>query len=351
MSDPLLDINDLTVRYRAGDREITAVSDASLELSHGEHSGVVGESGCGKSTLAKAVLGGLDENGFVESGEIKYKGQNIEDKSEEFLNEHIRWKEISYIPQGSLDSLDPLRKVSDQAISIAKKHTDMSEAEALDQFKEMFEIVGLPESRIHDYPHQFSGGMQQRGIIALALFLEPSLVIADEPTTALDVIMQDQIFYHIRQIKERLDTSMLLITHDMSLVLESCSSMSVMHSGQVVESGPTEALFDSPSHPYTILLQRAFPDIRTPDQELETIEGYPPETEGEIDFCTFADRCPWAVEECRTDAPAVEIANGGTNTGDTQHTVSCVRHQEALDLYKADRAADAPIQGGHDNDD
>ncbi|WP_203229187.1 ATP-binding cassette domain-containing protein, partial [Halobellus captivus] len=176
MSEPLLEIEDLTIEYQTKNGAVTAVSDASFAVDVGEYFGLAGESGCGKSTVAKSLLGILDDNGRVSAGSIRYNGEELQNKSQQYLNENIRWKEISYVPQSSMDSLDPLKKISKQALEIANTHSDMSESEALDQFKEMFEIVGIQENRIHDYPHEFSGGMQQRAIIALALFLDPSLI-------------------------------------------------------------------------------------------------------------------------------------------------------------------------------
>jgi oligopeptide/dipeptide ABC transporter ATP-binding protein len=204
----------------------------------------------------------------------------------------------------------------------------MEQTEALDQFREVFEIVGLQPDRIDDYPHQFSGGMQQRVIIALALFLDPSLIIADEPTTALDVIMQDQIFNYLDRVQEESDRSLLLITHDISVVFESCERMGVMHAGQMVERGTVTNIFDEPRHPYAILLQEAFPDIRQPKQELETIDGAPPKNLGEVDHCTFVDRCPWAVEECSARAPPMEQVDHGEN-----HYAGCIRWDEVHEMY------------------
>ncbi|MCW8173556.1 ABC transporter ATP-binding protein [Natrialba swarupiae] len=176
-----------------------------------------------------------------------------------------------------MNSLDPLERISTQAVQLAGLHSDLNEEEALTKFEEMFEIVGIDPERIHDYPHQFSGGMKQRAIIALALFLEPSLIIADEPTTALDVIMQDQIFKHIDDIVDRVGTSIMLITHDIAVVFESCDRMAVMHGGQIAEVGPVTRIDNEPHHPYSTLLQEAFPDIREPNRDLSVIEGNRPD--------------------------------------------------------------------------
>lgn len=328
MSEPLLEAEDLTIKYGTERGEVTAVSDASFSIEDGQYMGLVGESGCGKSTVAKAIVGGLDPNGQITSGKLRYRGEEIQHLSEPELNEQIRWKEISWIPQSSMNSLDPLEKISDKAIGIAQIHTDMTKDEALSQFSYMLEIVGIQEDRMHDYPHELSGGMQQRVIIALALFLDPSLIIADEPTTALDVIMQDQVFKYLDNIRKNIGASMMLITHDISLVFESCDKLAVMHSGQVAEEGSTNDVFEAPHHPYTILLKETFPDIRYPDRDLETIEGHPPETLGQVDYCTFVDRCPIATDKCGMTAPKLEKVNGN-------HHAACFNKQEAYEFYQS----------------
>ncbi|NHN57923.1 ABC transporter ATP-binding protein [Halorussus rarus] len=328
MSDPILAFEDVDIRYRTdGPDDVHAVNAASFSIEEHDYFGLVGESGCGKSTIADAIVGGLDDNGEVASGTIRYKGEPIQDYSESEFNKNIRWKEISVIPQSSMNSLDPVMKLSEQAVEMAKYHTDLTTPEALDRLRELFDVVGLSESRIDDYPHQFSGGMQQRAIIAFALFLRPSLIIADEPTTALDVIMQDQIMDHINGLKDDWNVSMLLITHDISLVFENCDSMAVMHGGQIAETGTVEDVFDRPRHPYAILLQNAFPDVRYPDRELAVIDGHPPQLRDEVDFCTFVDRCPWAVSACREGAPPANPV-----AGDEDHLAWCVRADEMSEL-------------------
>lgn len=328
MSDPpLLEVEDLTIQYDTLDGPQTAVSNASFTIESGEYFGLVGESGCGKSTIAKALIGGLDDNGRIESGFIRYRGDEIQDYSEREWNRGIRWTEVSLIPQSSMNNLDPLYRISDQAIEIAMAHTDMSKREALERFEDLFEVVGLQPDRIDEYPHQFSGGMQQRVIIALALFLEPSLIIADEPTTALDVIMQDQIFKHLDDLRDEFRTSMLLITHDISVVFESCNTMAVMHAGQLAEIGTVYDVYDEPRHPYSILLQRSFPDVSEPERDLATIGGNPPQSFGEVSRCTFADRCPWAIEECRAgEPPEVPV------DGNDEHLARCFRTGEMDEL-------------------
>jgi oligopeptide/dipeptide ABC transporter ATP-binding protein len=349
MSDPLLEVENLTVQYDTRSGPLTAVSDATFTIEEGEYFGLVGESGCGKSTIAAALIGVLDDNGRVASGRIRYRGEEIHDLSERQLSDRIRWKEISYIPQSSMNSLDPLKRISEQAVRLGEVHYDYDRQESVERIEEMFEVVGLPESRVDDYAHQFSGGMSQRATIALALFLDPALIIADEPTTALDVIMQDQIFKYLDRIREETDTGMLLITHDISLVFESCDRMAVMHGGQMAESGSVRDVYHEPRHPYSILLQRAFPDITDVEKDLETIEGAPPQSMGDVSHCTFADRCPLAVDECRAAAPALEpVADAdapGSSAGD--HAAACFRTEDSPELYGSSaEPTDADAPGG-----
>ncbi len=346
-SQPILELDDVTIQYRTSGGMLTAVSDASFTIGQGEYFGLVGESGCGKSTIAKTLIGALDDNGEIASGEIRYKGDPIEHYTENQFNKELRWKEISMIPQGSMNNLDPIEKISDQAIEIAQVHTDMTKSEALERFKELFEVVGIQQSRIHDYPHQFSGGMEQRAIIALALFLRPSLIIADEPTTALDVIMQDQVFKYLDEIREEGNASMVLITHDISLVFESCDDIAIMHSGQVAETGDIETIYDNPRHPYSFMLQGAFPDHRYPDRDLEIIEGYPPENMGDVSYCTFVDRCPYAVDECREMAPELEQ----WEQAESNHLVSCFRSEDAYEEHQRQKEmSDNEAESGADGE-
>jgi oligopeptide/dipeptide ABC transporter ATP-binding protein len=331
MTEPLLEVTDLTVKYETKNNDVTAVSNASFEVERGEYFGLVGESGCGKTTLIKSILGGLDNNGYIDSGTIRFNGEEIQDFSDRQLNEEIRWKEVAWIPQGSMSSLDPLQRVDEQAAEIAGVHTDMSEEELKERLRELFDVVGLQESRISDYPHQFSGGMEQRALIAFALLLNPALLVADEPTTALDVIMQDQVFKYLDEIRGTQETSMILVTHDISVVFESCDQVAIMHAGQVAERGSVTDVYNNPRHPYSILLQEAFPDVRYPDRELEIIEGAPPQNLDEVDYCTFTDRCPWAVSECEAKAPPSQPV-----PGDEKHAAACIRSDEVLEMYRED---------------
>jgi len=344
MSQPVLEVSDLTIQYSTDGGSVTAVSDASFTIDEGEYFGLVGESGCGKSTVARAVIGGLDDNGQIKSGTIRVNGEEIQDYTTEEMNERVRWKDISFIPQSSMNNLDPLLRIEKQAQKLADIHADMPPEEASERLAEMFEIVGLSEARISEYPHQFSGGMQQRAVIALALFLDPDLIVADEPTTALDVIMQDQMFKYLDKVREELDTSMMLITHDVSLIYENCDKLAIMHSGQVAEYGYTDTVLAEPRHPYSIQLKQAFPDVHNPDKDLATVKGSPPKTMGEVDYCTFVDRCPWATEDCSEHAPSQqEIGDGSL------HTAACFRLDEVYrDRYDGEPALQDQQNQGSD---
>lgn len=330
MGQPLLEVDNLTVKYHTDNEPVVAASDVSFKIEEGQFLGLAGESGCGKTTLAKAIFRGLDDNGFVASGKVRYKGQEIQDFSSSEINKKIRWDKIAWIPQGSMTSIDPLMKIKEQALQIGRVHSNLSDKEILDRFIDIIEFMGLSTETIEDYPHQLSGGMHQRVVIAMSLFLEPSLIIADEPTTALDVVMQDQVLSYFDQMREDNTTSMMLITHDISLIFETCNRMAIMHAGQLCEQGSVTDIFQSPTHPYSILLQDAFPSIHG-DDELINIDGHPPELTGEVDFCSFKERCPMAAEECGKQSPPQELVDENKETS-VEHKVSCVRKGETHQL-------------------
>lgn len=330
-SDPLLEVENLDIHYKIRDGELRAVTDATFQVESNQYFGLVGESGCGKSTLAKSVIQGLDSNGRITGGSIRYKGRELQALSQRQFDREIRWNEIAIIPQSAMNSLNPLDRIIEQARKITKTHTDWSAEKTRQKLIELFEVVGLPGSRIDDYPHQFSGGMKQRAIIALSLLLEPSLVIADEPTTGLDVIMQDQFLKHLDEIREVRDFSLLFITHDIAVVFELCDSMAVMHGGQIAESGSTSDVFHSPTHPYTILLQQAFPDYRYPERDLQEITGTPPNLQEEVGACTFVERCPWAVPECRQGAPPLTEV---LEEDGQMHRAACIRSDSMESLAR-----------------
>ncbi len=299
----LLDVTDLEVYYETEEGPVQAVDGVSFELEEGENLGIVGESGCGKTTLAKALIGILPDEGYINNGSIAFNGDDLVEMTAP-QRRRLKWDEISMIAQSAMNSLDPVYTIREQIVEAIETHrpgTGRTESEQI--VTEMFELVGLDPERADDYPHQFSGGMRQRAMIAMALALEPSLVLADEPTTALDVIMQDQILKRINKIQDRINSSMIVITHDVSVVAETCDRVLVMYAGKIAEEGPVEEIFGQPYHPYTIGLKRAFPNIRASDQDLLSIHGHPPELIDPPTGCRFAERCPMATERCYQEEP------------------------------------------------
>lgn len=308
---PLLEVNDLSVVYeQPNGPDVKAVRDVSFTLERGDNMGLVGESGCGKTTLATAIIRNLPDAGKITGGEIVFNGQNITDISSEELRK-IRWSEISMISQSAMASLNPVYTINQQIREAIQTHKEgVSKDEAKQRAEELFELVGMNPDRVTDYPNQLSGGMRQRAIIAMALALEPKLIIADEPTTALDVIVQEQILHRINQLQDKINSSMLMITHDISVVAETCDDVAVMYGGKVLETGTTSQVYNDAHHPYTLGLQNAFPSIEGEKQDLVSIPGFPPELENPPAGCPFAPRCPWAEAECERPLPEVTVESG-----------------------------------------
>ncbi|MFC6954789.1 ABC transporter ATP-binding protein [Halorubellus litoreus] len=298
----LLEVNDVKITYQTPDSEVHAVNDVSFSIEEGDNYGLVGESGSGKSTIAKSVLGLLDDNGAVRSGSVTFKGRELSGLSEEEWRD-VRWEEIAYIPQSAMDSLDPVMSVGAQIRQSIRKHRDVSKAEADDRVDEVFEIVGLDPARTGEYPHEFSGGMRQRVTIAMALALDPDLIIADEPTTGLDVIVQDKIVHKLLEIQEEIDSSLLLITHEVGVVAETCDKVSVLYGGKVMEQGDTDDVFGNPQNPYSMGLKNAFPEVDEFDQQAISIPGSLPELTEPPTGCVFRNRCPFATEACESEHP------------------------------------------------
>jgi peptide/nickel transport system ATP-binding protein len=309
----MIEVEDLQVYYDSEEGAVQAVDGVSFQIEEGENVGIVGESGCGKSTLAKAMIGILPKNGYINGGSIKFRGEDLTEVSERRRRE-LRWDEISMIAQSAMNALDPVYTIREQIMeAIDAHHPKMNRTERQEIVDEMFDLVGLDRERQTDYPHQFSGGMRQRAMIAMSLALEPSLILADEPTTALDVIMQDQILKRINAIQDDINSSMMVITHDVAVVAETCDRVIVMYAGEIAEEGPVEEIFGDPKHPYTIGLKSAFPNIQKKDQDLVSIGGHPPDLTHPPTGCRFAERCPLATEECTTTDPP-EVVNGDLRT-------------------------------------
>ncbi|XWN30059.1 MAG: ABC transporter ATP-binding protein [Devosia sp.] len=307
-----LSVRDLTVAYRTSRGPFRAVDGVSFDVAPGRVLGLVGESGCGKSTVVKALLRLLPDGTEV-TGEVILDGEDVLRMGKSQLRS-IRWNKIALITQSAMNALDPVISIGDQIVESIRAHEDVDRKVAWQRAESLFVLVGLPERRLKEFPHQFSGGMRQRAVIAMALSLNAGLLLADEPTTALDPIMQDQIMSRIRQIHELLHRSMILVTHDIGLVAENCDTVAVMYAGKIVETGPVREVLVKPQHPYTIGLHNAFPRMLDDDEDrppLISIAGGLPDLLDPPKGCRFAPRCPFVAERCMTEAPALRQTDPG----------------------------------------
>ena len=313
LGTPILSVNDLQVEFAGHGRVVRAVRGLSYDIGPGETIGLVGESGSGKSVSALSLLGLLPKRvGRVTAGTAIFQGQDLLHLSDEKLRT-IRGARIAMIFQDPLSSLNPVLTIGRQITEAIEAHRNVSAKDARKRAIELLELVGIPgaASRINDYPHQFSGGMRQRAMIAMALSCEPSLLIADEPTTALDVTIQAQILELLRRLRAELGMAVLLITHDLGVVAGFADRLAVMYAGRLVELGPTETLLADPAHPYTIGLLRSLPRLDRPRQAaLTPIEGSPPDLASDLEGCPFAPRCAWRLDRCWTDPPLLVLAAG-----------------------------------------
>ena len=322
----LLRVENLQVHYRTGAGPVRAVDGATFAVAPGSILGLVGESGCGKSTLGRAIMGVLPDAGRIAGGSVVFEGRDLVALTEAQRRE-IRWRRLSFIPQTAMNALDPVQRLRAQMLEVLMERGGLARAAANDRAAELFRMVGLDPVRLADYPHQFSGGMRQRASIALALALNPALVIADEPVTALDVIVQRQVLDVMRDLQSRLGLAMILVTHDMAVVAYACDRVAVMYAGIVVESGPVREVLERPLHPYTMGLTHAFPDVHGETGELVPIEGSPPNLLHPPTGCRFAARCPFAQTRCHEQAPPA-VTEG-------EHMVACWRADEAPSLRTA----------------
>jgi peptide/nickel transport system ATP-binding protein len=298
----LLEVKNLHTYFDTVKGEYKAVEDASFQLNYGEALGLVGESGCGKTTCALSIAGLLPKEGRVAGGEILLEGRDLLTLSEESLRQK-RWKEVSIIFQGAMNALNPVMKVGEQIAEAIVLHERKSRKEAFERTEQLFELVEMPKSRIQNYPHEFSGGMKQRAMIAMALALNPKVVIGDEPTTALDVMVQAQILNLLEKLRKELNMGLILITHDLSILGETCDTIAVMYGGKIVESGTVEDIFQHTAHPYTERLISCFPNIGKEKVIPPGIKGTPPNMMEPPAGCYFHPRCHRVMDQCRWEEP------------------------------------------------
>lgn len=298
----LLTINDLEVGYETDEGFVQAVDDVSFEIDQGEIISLIGESGCGKSTLAKSIVRNLDPNARITSGAISYHDTNLLDLSDKAFREY-RWDKIAFIPQDAMNSLDPVYTIKEQFLETVFAHTSMSSREAKQVVEEKLDIVDISVSRVESYPHQLSGGMKQRILLALALVLDPDLVITDEPTTGIDVLLKDKILADIEELREEQDTSFFVVSHDIANMVETSDRALMMYGGKILEKGPSLEVFQTPRHPYTIALKNATPSIHKEDKDLISISMDPPDLIHPPEGCRFGNICPMRVEECEKAHP------------------------------------------------
>lgn len=313
----VLEVQNLKTHFKTQRGFVKAVDGVSFEVEKGQAMGLAGESGCGKTTVALSILRTLPAAGKILDGKLLFKGQNILELTDEEFRENIRWKGISIVFQGAMNALNPVYKIGDQIIEAITLHEpDVERDVAVERTQKLFELVGIDPSRIDNYPHEFSGGMRQRSMIAMALACNPALLIADEPGTALDVIVAAQVLKLMNELKAKLNLAMILITHDLSIIAETCERSAIMYAGKVAEYADVYSIFKEPLHPYTQGLMGVFPKIKDARMRMTSIPGSPPDLLNPPTGCKFHPRCQYAMEICKTEEPG--FLDVGKN-----HYVSC----------------------------
>ena len=313
----VLDVQNLSIHYVSDGRIAKAVHNVSFQLHEGELLGLVGESGCGKTTLMMSLMRLLPAAGEIANGHIYFRQQDLATLDEAALND-VRWDGISIIFQGAMNALNPVRTVGDQIAEAILKHLPETPADVVNRrVIELLDLVGIAAEHKDHFPHQYSGGMRQRAMIAMALSCNPQVVIADEPTTALDVMIQAQILELLDELRKKLGLAVIFVTHDLGVVAEMCDTVLVMYGGVTAEYASVDTIYNAPRHPYTQELLKAFPDLSQPERRLTSIPGYPPRLDALPPGCRFAPRCPLAFERCAVEMPALHSLNGG------DHLASC----------------------------
>jgi peptide/nickel transport system ATP-binding protein len=320
---PLLTVEDLTTYYRVMRGYVKAVEKCSFNIEKGEALGLAGESGCGKTTVALSLLRILPTGGKIIGGKIFLDGTDILQLSEDEMRREVRWKKISLVFQGAMNAMNPVVRVKDQIIEAIQLHEPhVSKRDAEERVSKLFELVGIESSRSENYPFEFSGGMRQRAMIAMAISCNPELLIADEPGTALDVIVQAQVLKLLEELKEKLNMSLILISHDLSLIAEVCEKTAIMYAGNVVEIGDSVSIFKNPQHPYTVGLITSFPNIKSEKIKMTSIPGSPPDLSDPPQGCRFHPRCKYAMEICGKTHPELVAI-------DKNHMVACHLHRKS----------------------
>ena len=310
--------------YRIKSGFVHAVDDVSFDLERGGFLGIAGESGCGKSTLAFAIMRLLKDNATIENGSLFFNGTDLVGLREEEMKK-IRWVDISMAFQSAMNALNPVLSIGEQLTDVIHAHGEVRQSEARDRAIEALKLVDIPRDRFNSYPHQLSGGMKQRVMIAMALILNPDLIIMDEPTTALDVVVQRTIIEKIQELRKSLGFSVIFITHDLSLLVEISDTLAIMYAGKIVEYGNSDELFNMPLHPYTIGLMNSFPSLTGKITRMGGIEGKPPDLLNPPEGCRFHPRCPHAMDICEKSCPALQKV-------DPRHSVACFLHKGAENL-------------------
>ncbi len=318
---PFLEVKDLSVVYTSEGKVIHAVNDISFSLERGKTLALIGETGAGKTTVARSILRILpDRAAKITSGSVCFDGQELLSLSEREMGK-IRGNRISMVFQDPMTALNPIMKVGRQIAEAVMEHSRVSKAAARRQAEDMLELVGIPRTRYDNYPHEFSGGMKQRVVIAMALACSPELLLADEPTTALDVTIQAQVLKMIKSLRDQSNTALILITHDLGVVANIADTVAVVYAGEVVEYGVKEDVYLHPKHPYTLSLFNAIPNLESKVSRLENIPGLPPDPVALPEGCFFAPRCKYAADVCRSAHPALDSVAG-------EHTCRCARWAE-----------------------
>ena len=313
MSTPLLEVKNLSMHYDTLEGNVDAVKNISFTVDSGESFGLVGESGCGKTSVAMTLLQLQPENSVITQGSIKLDGKELIGLSENDLRK-VRWDSISIVFQGAMNAWNPVIKIGEQIREAMREHyPENTKQENINKIIELFRMVGLDESITDRYPHELSGGMKQRAVIALALSCDPKVIIADEPTTALDVVIQDQILNEIKKVQDLLGLSLIYISHDIAVIAEMTDKIAVMYAGSIVEIGPTKDVFKTPKHSYTRALLDSTPSIRGEKKKLRSLDGEPPSLINEITGCSFSPRCPTPTEKCKNQSVEMNLIKVGEN--------------------------------------